>query len=209
MPTYNPNVRPAGVNTPGNWLCKIERQLEIKHEARPGVIIGSSAKGDEMWKMVIRCIDTHPEAPCGSIIFENQTWSLPGTPRGYAMLAAMGHDLSKLPANAPITPEMVYERPFVLMITTTEDGFLATADWNPFLPADTANRGPVIGRKVKPGRDSAGGAGGAGGAKAPSASNYGYGDLPPASAGAGAGAAGASATGASAGGAAPLPWETF
>jgi len=213
MPTYNPNVKPAGSSqrTPGNWLCKIEREATIRHEARAGIIVTTTRTpaADEIWKMVIRVIDDHPEAPAGAMLFENIVWNKQGTERGYALLAACGHDLGALGAGQEIVPEMLYERPFVMALATTADGFLEADGWNPYLPADTANRGPVPGRKVKPGRDGAG-AGGAGGAKAPSASTYGYGDLPPAR----AGAAGASATGASAGAAggaqqAPLPWETF
>lgn len=161
MPKFNPKVQDAVsyAAIPGTWLCEIPAQVKLGDRVVPGIEIGQTTKGidpsgqrAEMWKAhAVVCQDPeHPEAPTGSIVFENLTWDGPpigegkGEARIYRLMKCMGYDTDKMKASTTpidINPEHLYGRKFVMKLklrTYEKDGKaregLEADGFMPFLP---------------------------------------------------------------------------
>lgn len=124
MPKFNANIREAEdfKITPGIWLVKVPKVAKLGETSKPGIEIGATAKKHEMWKCIVEVIDKSKDAPTGVHFYENLVWDgEKGESRIIALLRHLGHPVDewkKNPGNVDITPDMIYERPFVMRTKT-------------------------------------------------------------------------------------------
>lgn len=192
MPRFDPTAEVATSfeKTPGRWLVKIPRQVQVKKDGplQPGINTidnrtgtpRRSTTGHEMWDAVALVIDDHAEAPHDAkILGIHLTWGGKALSSAYALLKALGHPIEAWkretdPAKVPeITPELFYDRPFVLDTELDDRGYLAPKGFMPYFPKD-ARRGPApAGGSGSGGRANGGGGGGGGSKPAGGAANPG------------------------------------